>query len=464
MSLTTRTNKTTQQTEHLWKTWGHRHESTPSRIFSPRSINELQEFVREHAVQAHGGEQNQHTGKTPRIKVVGASKSTSAIAQPSELMVSLHYLTGASSVSVSERRATFLAGTTVREANNILAQYGLAFENLGRLDQQTLAGAVSTGTHGSGFGFGGFSTQVRELSLVTASGELLTCSSTQNPQIFRAALVGLGALGILVSLTFDVVPMFRIHAEERGRAFNAIVPSFHERAKGADHYEFSWFPGANEVRTRRLTRLPLLTDGYMNPQAKVSQARRHGGDYLLNNGVFEAMSLVGTTIPATQGALNKVSNWGKGNRRYADFAPRVFTQNRTVRQNSMEYAFDIEQFEAVIYDLQEHLTVQKTDSSFPLSVSVAAADNIPLSPAYGRETVYISARTYWRADCEEYFAGLEKIFNAHQGRPHWGQWHSLNAAQLRALYPEFDSFVSLRTQMDPNGMFLNPYLQKVLLD
>lgn len=440
-----------ERSQSPWKTWGNLHTSTPTEVFSPRTISQLQQFIA------------RCDSRGERVKVVGASKSSSAIAQPTETMVSLEYLTGLVKVDKEAGTATFLAGTTVRDANRSLLNYSLAFENLGRLDQQTLAGAVSTGTHGAGLAFGGFSTQVESLKLVTATGDLLTCSEKENSAIFRAALVGLGALGVLVELTFRVVPLFRLHASERGRAYTDVVPSFEDRCHSADHYEISWFPGSHEVRTRRLTRLSLLTDGFMSPHARLSQVRRHGGDYMLNNGIFEVMNLVGSHVPTAQNALNKVSNWGKGNRRYADLAPAVFIQNRTVHQNNMEYALALENFQAVMADVRAHLAQKKVETSFPLIIRTSAADEIPLSPAFGRETVYFSAREYWRRSYESYFAGLEEIFKAHQGRPHWGQLHTQTAGQLQSLYPKFEAFLALREEMDPRGIFLNPYLEKVLI-
>ncbi len=437
--------------ENAWSTWGHRHDAEPNRVFKPRSVAEAQDLIKQ--VAASGGQ----------IKVVGASRSSSAIAQPTDTMLSLDNLVGLTGVSSDHKQATFLAGTTVQHANKALATYGLAFENLGRLGQQTLAGAVSTGTHGTGLGFGIMPTQVTALTLLTSTGELVECSAERNPEIFRAALVGLGALGILTSITFRVVPSFRIHASERARDFNEIVPTFIDRSRGSDHYEFSWFPDGTQVRTRRLTRLPLLTEGFMEPSALISQARRHGRDYALNNGIFEVMNFVATRAPSSQKLLNKVSNLTSGNRRYADLSPTVFILNRTVRQNNMEYAFELQVFEELMKDLKKHLEKQKVHAGYPIVVRTAAADDIPLSQAYGRETVFISAREYWRRPFEEYFTGLESVFKDYGGRPHWGQMHSLDAADLEKLYPEFSAFTSLREEMDPDGLFLNPYLRKVLL-
>lgn len=434
-----------------WNTWGREYSTNHDGVLAPRSVLEAQQMVRSAA-------QNQQS-----LKVIGASRSSSAIAQPSGTVLSLEYLTGLTRINPEAGYATFLAGTTVTDANRILLNYNLAFENLGRLGQQTLAGAISTGTHGTGITYGIMPTQVLELELITSTGDLITCSPSVNSEIFSSALVGLGALGVLVSLTFKVVPLFRIHAAERGYSYSKIVGSFLERSHGSDHYEFSWFPGSPEVRTRRLTRLPLLPEGFLHPNAKLSQARRHGGDYLLNNGLFEAMSYLGTKAPSTQKTLNKISNWSKGNRRYADYAPSVFTINRTVPQNNMEYAFDLAHFQEVMKDVYTHASDFDIAPAFPLVIRTAAADNIPLSQAYGRDTFYISVREYWRKPYKNYFDTLEEIFIAHGGRPHWGQKHSLTAASLKELYPKFSEFTALREEMDPEGMFLNPYLRKVLL-
>lgn len=441
---------TPQNSNLAWSTWARQHETQPTGVFQPRSIPELQEFI-------------EHAGATgQRVKVVGRGRSSSAIGQPTDALLQLDYLTGLTRVDAEGLTATFRSGTTVREANQILGYYNLAFSNLGRLDEQTLAGAISTGFHGTGVDYGIFATQVTELKLVGASGQLIICSAQENPELFKAALCGLGALGIIVEITFAVVPQFRLHAAERGHSYTDIVHSFAERAHASDHYEFSWFPGSAEVRTRRLTRLALLTEGYMPASAAVSQARRYGGDHLLNNGVFSALSYVGTKAPALQPALNKVSNWGKGNRRYADYSARVFTIHRTVRQNNMEYAFDMAQFADVMRDVRAHFNENSLHTAYPLVIRTAAADNIWLSQAYGRETFYISARSYWRQPHAELFSSLEGVFKEHGGRPHWGQFHTQQAEELAQLYPRFEDFVQLRTELDPEGLFLNPYLDQVL--
>lgn len=438
--------------QHIWTTWGNQHSLTVSEILTPHSIAEVRAAVARASA----------AGK--RLKVVGYSKSSSAIAQPTDQLMRLDFLTGLVGINRENLTATFLAGTSVNDANAALAHYGLAFENLGRLGSQSLAGAVATGTHGTGAGYGIIATQVEALKLVTSEGDPVECSATQNPEIFRAALVGLGALGVIVELTFAVAPMFRLHAAERGHSYDKIVPGFVERTHGSDHYEISWLPGSREVRTRRLTHLQLLPDGFGPHFARISRARRHGGDHFLNNGIFEPMLLLGTKVPATQKALNAVATWGKGNRRYADLAPEVFTINRRVRQNNMEYAFELSQIPGILNELRDALGDMRGTLAYPLVVRSSAADEIPLSPAYGRETGYISVREYWRAPYLEEFTYIENIFKAHGGRPHWGQLHTQNAASLSQLYPEFEFFTNLREEMDPTGVFLNPYLEKVLLE
>lgn len=434
-----------------WSTWARQHRTQPTGVLTPRSVPELQRQVQDAATSGS------------RVKVAGRGRSSSAIGQPAGNMLTLEHLSGLVRVDRENLTATFLAGTTVRHANRLLGYYNLAFTNLGRLDDQTMAGAIATGFHGTGISYGVFATQVTELKLVDAAGALFVCSRELNPEIFSAALCGLGALGVIVELTFKVVPQFRLHAGERGYSYQEIVHSFEERARGADHYEFSWFPGSAEVRTRRLTRLALLTDGYMPAGSSISQARRYGGDHLLNNGVFSALSYTGVKIPAAQPTLNRISNWGKGNRRYADYSARVFTINRTVRQNNMEYAFDINQFADVMRDVRARLSQYRSQMAYPLVVRTAAADDIWLSQAYERETFYVSARAYWRQPHAELFGTLEEVFKKHEGRPHWGQFHTQDAAALAQLYPRFEDFAALRQEMDPAGIFLNPYLDWTLV-
>lgn len=438
-------------TVSTWTTWARQHQASPDSILHPKSAQELAHLIQEADRQGQ------------KLKVLGKGRSSSAIAQPVDQQVTLDYLSGLVSVDQENLTATFMAGTTIRQANQLLGRYKLAFANLGRLDNQTLAGAIATGFHGSGSSYQIFASQVASFTMLDANGQALTCSPTENPDIFVAALCGLGALGVMTQITFRVVPQFRLHAVERGHAYRDIVHTFPERARAADHYKFSWFPGNKEVRTRRLTRLDLLPEGYMPAGSYLSQARRYGGDHLLNNGLFSAVSYAGAQLPAVQPTLNRVSNWAKGNRRYADYSARVFTITRTVRQNNMEYAFDMALFDQVMEEVRRYFEREHPVMSYPLVVRTAAADQIPLSQAYGRETFYISARAYWRQDHRQLFSGLEEVFKAYGGRPHWGQFHTQDAASLAGLYPAFEDFVELRQELDPQGTFLNPYLQRVLL-
>ncbi|MBM7051683.1 D-arabinono-1,4-lactone oxidase [Rothia sp. ZJ1223] len=437
--------------KHTWSTWGHQHTFTTDQVLTPRSIADVQAAVTAAST----------AGK--KLKVVGYSKSSSAIAQPTDQLMRLDFLTGLTDIDKHQLTATFLAGTSVLDANKTLAHYGLAFENLGRLGEQSLAGAVTTGTHGTGLRYGIIATQVESFVMVSSEGDLVECSHDLNPEIFRAALVGLGALGVLVSITFRVVPMFRLHTAERRHAYNTIMSSFVERSEGADHYEVSWMPGSDKVRTRRLTHLQLLPEGFEPHYAQLSRLRRHGRDTLVNNGIFEPLLMLGTKVPAAQKVSRVATAMGRGNRRYADLAPEVFTINRRVRQNNMEYAFDITQIQGVLDELRGVLPQAPFTLSYPLVVRSAAADNIPLSPAYGRPTGFISVREYWRFPYTKTFKFIEDIFKAHGGRPHWGQLHTQGAASLSTLYPEFEFFTQLREELDPHGTFLNPYLEKVLL-
>ncbi|MFW0178720.1 D-arabinono-1,4-lactone oxidase [Rothia sp. P7208] len=431
--------------QHRWNTQKQEH-----RIMAPRNIQEIQKTIK------NAGEHQQ------TITVFDTGYDSKNITESETRILSLNQLSGLTAINPQRQQATFLAGTTLSQASKILAEHGFTFTNMGRTGEQTLAEAISTGMHGTGNTYGIFATQLQELTLITAQGDILTCSPHKNNDIFTAAQLGLGALGIIFSLTFRIEPLFRLHAAERKRAYEDIIHHFAERSSNADHYEITWFIGSSQVRTRRLTRLPLLTDGYMNPSAVLSKARRHLGDNTLNNGAFHLMSYLGYKQPATKAALNNISSWGKGNRRYADLAPQVYTQKRTVRRHTMEYAFEVHQLASIMEDIRAAYRDSKEHLSYPLLVRTAAADNIALSPAYQQDTVFICAREYWKTPPQQAFNTLETIFKAYGGRVHWGHYHTNSAEELQGLYPRFEWFCTLRKELDPQGIFLNAQLRRLL--
>jgi len=429
----------------VWRNWARSVHVRPRRVEFPASTGAVQRAVR--AARSRG----------MRVKAVGAGHSFSAIAAAPDVLLDLTDLAGLVSIDRERSRVTLRAGTRLREIPRILAPYGLAMQNLGDIDRQSISGAISTGTHGTGARFGGLSTQVAGATLVTADGELLTVDEERNPELLPAVALGLGALGILVEVTIRCVPAFVLRAVEAPEPLDGVLETLDGRVADADHFEFYWFPRTERVLTKTNTRLP--EDARRAPRPRL---RRWLGEEVLANGVYEVACTIGTAIPPVVSFISRVGAAGMANGTYTDTAHRVYTQHRTVRFREMEYALPAAEVAPAFRELRDLVEDRGWRISFPVEVRFAAADDLWLSTAYGRASGYIAVHRYWREDPRAYFEAVEEIMRAHGGRPHWGKMHTADAAVLRERYPRFDDFTALRDRLDPDRVLANAYLERVL--
>ena len=430
-----------------WHNWARTEAASPRRFDTPGTLEELVAVV-EGAV-----------GRGERLKAVGAGHSFTGVAVTDGTLVSLDGMTGIVAVEPTSTGAlvTVRAGTRLRELGDLLWALGLAVPNLGDIDVQSIAGAVSTGTHGTGTHFTGLADAVRAATIVLADGTVVECTPHHDPALFHAARLGLGALGILATVTLECVPAFRLRADESPSSLHATLAELESLRTGVDHFEFYWFPHTDGVLTKHNTRL----DGPA-PTAPVGRIRGLIDDEILSNGAFGAFQHLGTHVPALIPRLNRVASRTLSARIFTDRSYRVFASTRRVRFREMEYAVPVEALPGVMREIEAWLQSTGTRIGFPVEVRFAAADDVWLSTAYGRETAYIAVHEYHRRDHRRYFDAVESIARAVGGRPHWGKLHGCTAADLRAAYPRFDDFTAVRDRVDPNRMFANPYLDRVL--
>ncbi len=428
-----------------WQNWARSARVRPQAVEFPGSPEAVQRAVR--AAVAKG----------QRVKAVGAGHSFTGIAVAPGVLLDLSDLTGVVAVDVERRRVTLRAGTRLHQIPRLLAPYGLAMPNLGDIDRQSISGAVSTGTHGTGAGFGGISTQIVGATLVTADGELLVVDDDHNAELLPAVALGLGALGILVDLTIQCVPAFVLHAVERPEPLSEVLAQLDDRVASADHFEFYWFPHTDIALTKTNTRLPESA-----PRHPLPRLGRWLDETLLANGVYRVACGLATIVPAIVPWFSRLAVKLTGDREYTDASTKVFTQHRNVRFREMEYALPLENVRPAFDALQALIAERGWRISFPVEVRFAAADDLWLSTASGRASAYIAVHRYWRENPTDYFAAVERIMTSFGGRPHWGKMHTLDAAALRARYPRFDDFLALRDRLDPTRRFSNTYLERVL--
>jgi FAD-linked oxidoreductase len=392
-----------------------------------------------------------------RVKPVGAGHSFTDIAVTDGVQVRLDRLAGIVHADRATGLVTVLAGTPLHSLTESLWRLGLSMTNLGDIDVQTISGAISTGTHGTGAKFGGIATQVRALQLVRGDGSLLTCSAEENPDVFAAARVGLGALGVIATVTLQCEPAYALAAAEAPATLDEVLEDLDTSVVANDHFEFYWFPHTRRVLTKRNNR--VLPGTQVRP---VGRFRHWLDDDFLSNRVFDRVNRVTTRRPDLIPRANAIASRLLGARDYIDRSHRVFASVRTVRFREMEYAVPRVAVPHVLSEIRSYLSRSGEWIGFPVEVRFAAADDIWLSTASGRDTGYVAVHQYHRREHEPYFRAVEAIAQAVGGRPHWGKLHYRDAGSLREAYQRFDDFVALRDTLDPHRTFGNGYLTRVL--
>ncbi|EKA62015.1 FAD-linked oxidoreductase [Janibacter hoylei PVAS-1] len=425
-----------------WSNWAG-NVTDSAAVLSPRTQDELVEMV--HSSAAAGR----------RIRPVGSGHSFTPIAQAGDTRLSLRHLSGIVAADRATGHVRVLAGTPLRVLNRALDLLGLAMPNLGDIDAQTLAGATSTGTHGTGATLPGLSAGIVGLRLVTPDGASRWVDES-DPELFGAARVGLGALGVVTEIELACLPAYRLRAVERPDSLDAVLPRIQEHFDAHRHFELYWFPGTRRVQTKAND---LIADDVGEPLAPW---RRRLDDELLSNTVFGAANRVLTAVPRAVLPFNAVAARALTERSYTAPSHEVFVTPRTVRFVESEYAVPREAVADVLTDLVAWVERHREPISFPVEVRVAAPDDMWLSTGYERANAYVAVHQYHRGDRRAYFAAFEEIVAAHAGRPHWGKLHGLGAEQLADLYPRHGDFVALRDRLDPERVLTNDYLDRVL--
>ena len=352
---------------------------------------------------------------------------------------------------------TVRSGTRLRDLNEALARRGLAMSNLGDIDAQTVAGAISTGTHGTGAAFGGIATQVRGLELVLADGSVVSATPAENPEVFAAARVGLGALGVLSTVTLQCERAYYLQADNGPRPLGEVLEGLDGLVEDNDHFEFYWFPHTSGTLVKRNNRMPA--GGTPRPPHAV---RSYVENELVENTLFGLLCRTCRRFPRLVPPLNRLSTRVLSTQSYSNSSHRVFVTPRAVRFVEMEYAVPRESVGAVLGEVRALVERENIPVPFPVEVRFAAADDIWLSTAFERDSAYLAVHQFVGMPYERYFRGVEAIMTAAGGRPHWGKLHFLGSGELRERYPRFDDFVALRERLDPDGLFHNAYLDRVL--
>jgi FAD-linked oxidoreductase len=430
---------TTPVIARRWTNWGGNQQAQATEILTPGTVDELVAQVKEASASGR------------RIKAVGSGHSFTAIAVANDQRLFLHRMAGL--VSVDAPLVTVQAGMPLYVLNAVLAEHGLAMPNLGDIDQQTVAGAISTGTHGTGIKHSTLASCVEAVTLVTGSGEVLSVG--KDDPIFPAARLGLGALGVLVEVTLRCVEAFTLLADERPMALTDVLAGLDEWISANDHAEFYWYPYTDRAQLKINNKVPAHDQ-------PLSKFRGWMDDEFLSNTVFGAVCRLGKAVPGVVPTVSAVAARALTARTYTERSDRVFCTPRRVHFTEMEYEIPRAALPEVISALPKVIDSLPFKVQFPVEVRFTGPDDIWLSHGYGRESAYVAVHQFTGVDYEPYFRAVEAICQPLGGRPHWGKLHYRSADDLRPAYPKFDDFVAVRDRLDPARVFTNEYLDRVL--
>ena len=425
-----------------WRNWVGDQGCSPASVEVPRSGDELIETVRATAA----------AGRT--LRVAGSGHSFTEAALTDDVMVRIEALDRVLEVDANSGRVKVEAGIRLADLNERLHEHGRALENLGDIDRQTLAGAISTATHGTGANLRNISAQVAAVELVTADGELRSIDADSGDELL-AARVGLGALGAIYSVTLRTLPAFTLHRVDTPRPLAEVIARFDALAEANDHFEFFVFPHTETALTIERNRSELAPKPRGAAKAWVS-------DVLVENTIGDlALRLTRrrpSMIPRLSRGAAKVMSQGER----LDRSYRIFANERRIRFTEMEYCLPRERAPEALRRVLDLISKRRFEVAMPIECRVVAADDALLSPSHDRTSSYIAVHQYQGMEWRPYFEAVEAITNEYEGRPHWGKRHFQTHDTLAERYPRWKDFQAVRDRLDPDRAFRNEYTDRVL--
>ncbi|MEM6629071.1 MAG: D-arabinono-1,4-lactone oxidase [Bacteroidota bacterium] len=390
-----------------------------------------------------------------KIRIIGSGHSFTDLCKTEEILISLDNYQGIISIDKDKNQATVKAGTKLKELGELLFQEGLAMENLGDIDVQSIAGTISTGTHGTGKAFGTISTQVIALKFINGKGEIVSCSPTQNTEVFKAAQVSLGALGVITAVTLQCVPSYKLLIHNRKEPLEEVLATLEERNAQNRNFEYYWMPYTRTAWTKSTN---IANEG----EPDKDNMMNYLSELLLENYSFKALCELARVFPSQNKMVSKIAAQSVPTMNKLNYSHKVYATMRIVKFTEMEYNVPADAYQEVMKEIVKTVNTGKYAIHFPIENRWVKGDNIFMSPAYGRDSAYLACHVYHKKDNRTYFQDLETIFKAYGGRPHWGKLNTLTSKDVEERYPKFFEFKQIQQAQDPDEIFVNSYLTKVL--
>ena len=422
------------------KNWAGNLKFEPKNILAPASTEEAQTMIKD------------HLQKKQTIRMRGSAHSWTGLISTSDSFLHLDNMQGLIEVDSEKKLVKAKAGTKLFLFCDEAYKHNLALPNQGDINHQSVAGALSTGTHGTGITLQSMANQLQGLTLVTGKGEKLTIDEAKNADMMKALSVSLGSAGLITEATVKMIPAYKLKVETFSEDMRTSLLKYKKRLEENRHLEMFYFP----VGDWSMVKLMNQTKEETSPHSKFQKV----SDLVLENWVFEGLNILAKSTN-TYDQLDKVMRKFVDQKVFVNWSHLAFPTERTVRFMEMEYNLPVEKFEEVLEELKASIKKYKFKTLFPIEIRFVKGDDLWLSPAYQRDSVYFAVHTYIKENYRPYFEEMQRIFKRHGGRPHWGKWHNLKHHDFEAVYPKFHEFIKLRTELDPQGVWLNDHLRSL---
>ncbi len=422
------------------KNWAENIAWNPSEIGYPTSEKEIQQFV----IKA--------VNSNKKIRVIGSGHSFTSLCSTNHVLISLDKYQGKIAINKEKNQATVKAGTKLSLLGELLFKEGLAMENMGDINVQSIAGAISTGTHGTGVSLKSISNQIIAMKFINGKGDIIECSETKNTELFKAAQVSLGCLGIITEITLQCVPTYKLKLQNKKENIDDVLATLKERNSNNRNFEYYWIPYTKTAWTKTSN---IVEDSEPD---KVNFFN-YWTEYVLENYVFKVFCEYAKLFPSQNKTVANITAASINNVKKVFHSHKVYATQRLVKFQEMEYNVPAEAFKDVFKDVKKIVNSKKFNIHFPIENRWVKGDDVYMSPAYGRDSAYIACHVYNKKDSKAYFAALEEVFKAYNGRPHWGKMNTFTTQDIINMYPKFDVFMKFRKEHDPQNIFVNPYIK-----
>jgi len=418
----------------VWSNWSGSVRARPAEIARPRTEAELAAIVAQSA----------------KLRVVGAGHSFMPLCETTGTLINLSELEGEIAFNADKSRVWAPAGWSLAKLTAALWEEGVSLINQGDVNPQALAGAIATGTHGTGAALGSLSTTARAFRLMLADGSVVTCSESENAELFQAARLSLGLLGVATRIEIDVIPAYHLEEKIESHHIDAVAERWDEMVASNRHAEFFVFPYGDQAIVKTLN--PAPSEG---PMKQLND---------MDDRAFRVICDLCAAAPMLTPSLQKLIVRPGIRQRRVGPAYQIFPSDRTVRFEEMEYEMPRPAGWPALREAIAWIKSRKLPVTFPFEFRTIAADDIWLSPMSAGPCLSISVHQYAKMPWRDSFAGVEPILRAHGGRPHWAKRHTLTAADVDALYPNAGRFKTVRAAHDPSAKFANAHLASLFVE